>query len=171
MIAFFESVGWLDSIPGALEFLVLLAAGISALLIVKKYVYHPIKYHMDRVNRGMDTLLGYPAVVDPGTGLEIQPETPALAMRVWNLELNNAKVADALQTIAENQKELVELQAIMDERKSQGEQIIQEWTQWRMQHENEAKAREERIGEWEAWRQEQTLMMEAIAHAHEDPHK
>ena len=73
-------------VPAFLEFIILLAAAVGGFIALKKSVYNPIKKFSNRVNSGMDTLLGYPAVHDPGSGKELKPPTPPLALRVDTLE-------------------------------------------------------------------------------------
>lgn len=161
---------WFESIPAVIELFLLLAAGGSAAWGIWMGVYKPLRRHFNRVNAGMDTLLGYPAVKDPGSGREIQPATPPLAARVYDLEETNKKMAEALEVLASNQRQILQLQEEMDARKAVGEQIVSEWMKWREAHELEAQRREERIAEWEAWRHEQNLLMEALQNAHQPPH-
>jgi hypothetical protein len=157
-------------VPAGIEFLILLAAGVTALYTLHKYVWKPLRSFHVKVNRGMDTLLGYAAVEDPATGRQIQPATPPLANRVYELEQANGKIADALTTLTTIQKDVVKLEKAWQKRESDGMQIIQEWTDWRKHHEEEAAKREERLAEWEAWRQDQNIMMEAMQNVHDDPH-
>jgi hypothetical protein len=158
-------------VPAGLEFLILLAGAVGALYSLHKYVWKPIRAFSQKLNRGMDTLLGYAPVLDPATGRVIQPETPALANRVYELEMSNGKIADALTTLVKVQADVVELEKKWQKRESDGMKIICEWTDWRQQHEAEAQQREERLAEWEAWRQDQNVMMESLQNVHEDPHK
>ena len=124
-------INHLDDVPPMLElFLLAVTAGGTAWALWLG-VYKPIRGHMTRVNAGMDTLLGYPAVKDPGSGREIQPATPPLAARVYDLEETNKKMADALEVLAANQHQLLHLQAEMDERKRVGDKLIADWTVWR----------------------------------------
>lgn len=162
---------WFPAVPGVLGFIVLIGAAIAAGVTIKKYVVDPVRQFNVKVNKGMDSLLGYAAVTDPATGREIQPATPPIADRVYDLEQTFKKVAEALDAIAQNQRAVIELQARWDEQNKAGEQIIREWTEWRKAHEVEADAREQRLAEWDKWRQEQTVMVEAMKHAHDLPHR
>ena len=121
----------LDGVPAVLEVLLLLLTTAAAAWGAWLAIYRPMRRHFERVNAGMDTLLGYPAVKDPGSGREIQPATPPLAARVYDLEETNKKMADALEVLAANQHQLLHLQAEMDERKRLGEKLIADWTLWR----------------------------------------
>lgn len=121
----------LKDVPAALEIFLLVVTAAGAAWALWLGVYKPVRRHMTRVNAGMDTLLGYPAVQDPGSGREIQPATPPLAARVYDLEETNKKMADALEVLAANQHQLLHLQAEMDERKRLGDQLVADWTLWR----------------------------------------
>lgn len=121
----------IGSVPGILEFIVLLAAAVGGFFALKKYVYAPIKKHFKTVDAGMTTLLGYPEVKDPGSGRTIQPATPPLSARVYDLEATNKKMADALEIIAENQKTILRIQRDFDDRKAYGDQIVADFVAWR----------------------------------------
>lgn len=73
-------------VPALLEFIILLAAAVAGFITLKKTVYNPLREFSNKVNSGMDTLLGYPAVLDPGSGKELKAPTPPLALRVDSLE-------------------------------------------------------------------------------------
>lgn len=122
---------WFDKVPATLEFIALLAGAVTAFFVLKKAVYEPIKRHFDRVNAGMETLLGYDEVKDPGSGRVIQAATPPLALRVYDLEQTNKAIADALTTMAQNQHDLIELQREFEDRKVKGEEIVREFTEWK----------------------------------------
>jgi hypothetical protein len=171
MIFVLFTLAFFSGAPAWLELIVLLGAALGALVTIKKYVWKPIKEFNTKVNRGMDTLLGYAPVLDPATGREIQAQTPPLANRVYGLEVAHAKIADALETFAKTHETVVDLQQRWEEREVIGMQIIQEWTDWRDMHEKEAQQREARLAEWDQWRQEQTMMTEAMKNAHDLPHK
>lgn len=157
---------WFDGIPPALEGVCLVAAAVAAVIALYRTVYCPIRRHFRRVNAGMDTLLGYPEVTDPGSGRVIQDATPPLALRVYDLEQTNSKMADALATLALNQQRLTKLEAAWEERERLGRQIVEEWMEWRTAHEEEARVREARIAEWERWRVSQTRTVAEIAETH-----
>jgi hypothetical protein len=161
----------IGNLPAGLEFIVLLAAAVTGVYTLHKYVWKPIRAFNTKINRGMDTLLGYSPVLDPATGREIQAATPPLANRVYELEKANSQIAEALQTLAKTQKAVVRLEEAWNKRETAGMQIIQEWTDWREHHEKEAAQREERLAEWDQWRQEQTVMVEAMKNSHDLPHK
>jgi hypothetical protein len=161
----------LSGLPAWLELIVLLGAALGAVITIKKYVWTPIKAFNTKINRGMDTLLGYSPVLDPATGREIQAATPPLANRVYELEKANSQIAEALQVLAKTQKAVVRLEEAWNQREATGMKIIQEWTDWREHHEKEAQQREERLAEWDQWRQEQTVMVEAMKNSHDLPHK
>jgi hypothetical protein len=170
MIFVLFTLAFLSGLPAWLELIVLLGAALGAVVTIKKYVWKPIRRFNTKINRGMDTLLGYSPVLDPATGREIQAATPPLANRVYELEKANSKIAEALETLANTQKAVVRLEEAWNHREAAGLQIVQEWTDWRDMHEKEAQQREERLAEWDAWRQEQNIMMEAIRNVHEGPH-
>lgn len=121
----------LDGVPPLLEVFLLVVTAAGAAWGAWLAIYKPLSRHFDRVNAGMDTLLGYPAVKDPGSGREIQPATPPLAARVYDLEETNKKMADALEVLAANQHQLLHIQAELEERKRIGDQLIADWTLWR----------------------------------------
>lgn len=123
----------MDGVPWALELLVLLSAAVGALFALHRTVYLPTKRHFARVNAGMDTLLGYPAVKDPGSGREIQPATPPLAARVYDLEQANMKMADAMTLLADNQQRILALENAWQERQRVGQAIVEDFTAWREQ--------------------------------------
>lgn len=160
-------LNFIPSVPVFIEWVILLAAFVAALYALKKTVYDPVKKFNTKVNRGMDTLLGYGAVLDPASGREIQAATPPLANRVYQLEQANSQIADALTTLAATSKAVVDLQSQWEDREKAAADVINAWTDWREHHEQEADARETRLAEWEAWRQEQNLLMEGIKHAHD----
>ena len=147
---------------GAAEWIITVAAVLTALGIIGgvayRYVWRPLRAFNEKINRGMDTLLGYSAVTDPATGRVIQDKTPPLANRVWHLEETMRKIGDAMETFARTHDLVVELEKRWDEREKTGAAIVLEWTRWREAHEQEAAAREQRIADWEAWRAEQTLL-------------
>lgn len=98
----------------------------------------PARAHFRRVDEGMSTLLGYPEVKDPGSGRVIQPPTPPLAARVYDLEATNRKMADALETIADNQRTLIALEKRFEDwvkdseaRRLKGEAIVADYMRWR----------------------------------------
>lgn len=94
-------------------------------------VYRPLRKHFERVNRGMDTLLGYPPVLDPGSDREIQPATPPLASRVWDLEQTHVQMVEALKTLADNQQRLLDLREELDERRKTGDLFLEDFAKWR----------------------------------------
>jgi hypothetical protein len=149
-------LNWLSGVPALLELLILVLTAAGLVWGAWRGIYGPAKRHFNRVNAGMDTLLGYPAVNDPGSGREIQPATPPLAARVYDLEDTNKRMVEALSVLADNQQRLMRLESSWEERERLGEQIITEWVEWRTAHEEEARAREARITEWEQWRVRQT---------------
>lgn len=155
-------MGWTLGIPPVLEIIILIAAAVGAVYTLHKTVWKPLKHVYQRWNSGMDTLLGYDAVKDPGTGKEIQPRTLPLAHRVWELEQTNKKVAEALEVLAQNQTIVVDLQNKWDEREKTGNAIIAEWTAWRDAHELETQERHQQVMEWEVWRSEQQSLWELV---------
>lgn len=124
---------WFSGVPPVLELAVLVASAVAALFALYKTVYTPIRHHFNRVNAGMDTLLGYPAVKDPGSGREIQAATPPLAARVYDLEETNKQMASALGVLADNQQRILDLEAEWAERKRTGQRIVDDFTAWREQ--------------------------------------
>ena len=146
----------------AAEWVITVAAVLTGLGVIAgvvyKYVWKPVRSFNEKINRGMDTLLGYDAVKDPATGREIQKRTPPLANRVFDLEEAIVKIGAAMETFAKTHNLVVELERRWDEREKIGQAIVTEWTAWREAHEKEAVAREERLAEWEQWRSEQTLL-------------
>ena len=180
----------------AAEWVITVAAVLTGLGVIAgvvyKYVWKPVKAFHQKVSRGMDTLLGYGAVVDPATGRVIQADTPPLANRVYDLEEAFKQVSNAVKQSTTTHNELLKLQRSQEERdKAQAErdreglQIVHEWTRWREKHEEEAdlrearlaewnakeEEREERMARWEQWRQEQTVLLEAMKAAQGLPAK
>jgi hypothetical protein len=121
----------IEGLPIYLDLIILLGGAGTVVATFYRFVLLPSRRHFNRVNAGMDTLLGYPAVKDPGSGREIQPATPPLAARVYDLEATNAKMADALEVIAHNQKTILAMEQQFEERRIRGEQIVKEFTAWR----------------------------------------
>src|SRR5689334_18830515 len=115
---------------------VLTAVGIIAAAVFK-YVWRPVRAFNEKINRGMDTLLGYQAVTDPATGRVIQPDTPPLANRVYDLEEAITKIGVAMETFAKTHDLVIELEKRWDERERAGLAIVNEWTKWREAHERE----------------------------------
>lgn len=106
----------ITQVPGWMELVILLAAFIGAVIAIKKTVYNPIKQFNAKVNAGMDTLLGYPAVHDPGSGRQLKAATPALALRVETLE-------DAMHKLIDNQERLLSVT-----------ERLQSLEEWRINH-------------------------------------
>ena len=159
-----------DELPKWLNLIIMLGGAAAVIFGLWKSVIKPAKGLYNKVNSGMDTLLGYPPVLDPGSGKELKPATPALALRVDNLEEAQTSIAQAVASMAHTNELVMELQKRWDERDKVGTQIVKEWTDWRNAHELEAQKREERLAEWEVWRQEQNMMMESMKNVHDLPH-
>lgn len=84
----------LVSIP--LEVVALAGAAVGASLTVYRFVIRPVLAWGHKVNSGMDTLLGYPPVLDPGSGRVLKAATPALAQRVEAVEEATLLLAQVL---------------------------------------------------------------------------
>ena len=119
---------WIPQVPAFFELVILVAGFVAAVYALKKGVYNPIRDAVGKLNRGMDTLLGYGAVLDPASGKEIQPPTPPLAERVNTLEDAVHKLVD-FQALQIAHTERIEA---FDQRLNRLESNS---TQWQKEHE------------------------------------
>lgn len=127
-----------DLLEQYLGIVVALGGAAGVLGALWRYVLKPARERGRRLDQGLDTLLGYPPVVDPGSGRELQPATPPLATRVYDLEETNRKMADALETIAANQRTLIALEERFEAwvkdseaRRLKGEALVADYMRWR----------------------------------------
>lgn len=121
---------WLKNLPDIAQAVIVISAFIGAALGIYKKVYLPVSRQLLRFNSGLDTLLGYPAVHDPGTGRELQAATPPLANRVFTLEETNRDISQALTKLADNQEVLAHIQEEMEARKKVEDQFRQDFQVW-----------------------------------------
>lgn len=87
---------------------VLLGSGVTALGVLWKFVIKPVARFTKRINSGMDTLLGYPEVTDPGSGTVLKAPTPPLAHRV-------EKVEQAVLLLTETNERILKLEQLHKE--------------------------------------------------------
>ncbi|WP_156718158.1 hypothetical protein [Nocardioides sp. Leaf307] len=109
-------LNFLSGVPVIGEIIVAIAAAVAAFLLIRKVVILPAITFLKRVNGGMDTLLGYEAVLDPGSGKQLKEATPPLALRVDTLE-------EALTVLVENQSKMITVH-----------ERITALEEWRMKH-------------------------------------
>lgn len=130
---------WISGLPGALEYLVLIASAVVAVITIYKFAVKPVLAWGKKVNSGMDTLLGYPAVTDPGSGKELKPPTPALALRVDSLEDAMHRLLDLQEGQVGFNARLLELELWRKEHAEWSEQWVKEIqdsnTTWQKEHE------------------------------------
>lgn len=106
---------WVPHVPAAMDLVIAVGGVIVAIGLVYKFVFCPLRSQYLKFNRAADTMLGYPEVRDPGTGRVIQKATPALGTRVYELESAAIRMADAMESIAETQRETLALTQRMGE--------------------------------------------------------
>jgi|SRR6478735_6061948 len=154
-------MGLIASLPMLAQIIIVTAAVVTAIGVIYKFVWKPIKSVFEKWNSAMDSLVGYPAIHDR-SGTQLKAATPALANRVESLEEAFTIMANTQSKLLDLERDLASISDQLKQREQVGMEIIQEWTDWRKTHEEEAKAREERLAEWEQWRQEQTLLGSVI---------
>lgn len=118
---------FISGIPEALTFVVLLAAAVGAVYTLWRQVIKPTLQFAAKVNSGMDALLGYPEVLDPGSGDQLKAATPPMAQRVAALEDAFNRILD----LQESQLGLVERLTSLEQWKSAH---TAESIQWRQEH-------------------------------------
>lgn len=126
---------WWEHLPDVLQFVVLLAAAITAVTIFHKYVGSPLLKWFRKLDAGVDSILGYGPVLDPGTGAVIQEETEPLAVRVRRLEDAHVTAAEALRQIAQNQGMLLNFDERLLSLNERVEQADSEFRAWVREHE------------------------------------
>ncbi len=100
-----------------------LAALITAVTVIWKKVLKPIIAWFKKINRGMDSLLGYPEVLDRD-GSVLKEETPMLAKRVRAVE-------EAVLALTENTKALTDWARRLDYLERQ----VAAFLTWQKEHE------------------------------------
>ena len=139
MLATFDLLDLVLALPTLGKFLVAFAAALAAFLLIRKVVIKPVMAFVNRIYSGMDTLLGYPAVMDPGSGKELKPPTPALALRVDTLEEAMNKLIDQQEKMLGINERLLNLEAWRKEHAEWSEQWVREIqdtnTTWQKEHE------------------------------------
>jgi hypothetical protein len=108
-------MSWITSVPGMFITLAALAGALAAL---HKLVWKPIKGVFTKWNSAMDTLVGYPAVTDPGSGTILKPATPPLAKRVESVEQAVVMLTQIDKTLTEHISWSEEWTASVNERLS-----------------------------------------------------
>jgi len=126
------------------NWVITVGAVLSAWALMYKFIWLPTQRWFTKLDAGVNSILGYGPVVDPGTGLVLQAETEPLAVRVKRLEDVQAQTADALSRLAENHDQLARIQASQDDLKSAIEGLREEFEghlqlsqDWIHQHEQE----------------------------------
>ena len=119
---------------------VLLGLGVTLLLLGKKIKngFGKIVGFAKKADNAMDTLNGRDAIRHPDTGAVLAEATLPLAHRINAIETNQSEMNSAIKLLAENQTRmmkvedtLADVQAKINERDTLGQQIIDEWTDWR----------------------------------------
>lgn len=130
---------WITNVPPFFEFVILLAGFIAAVLAIYKTVVKPARKFLKRWDSAMDTLVGYPAVLDPGTGKELQPPTPPMAQRVATLEDAMTKLLDLQERQMGFNERLLELELWRKEHMQWSEGTVREIQEaniaWQKEHE------------------------------------
>lgn len=122
------------------------AAALAAFMLIRKVIIKPVMAFVNRINSGMDTLLGYGAVLDPGSGKQLKPPTPALALRVDTLE-------EAMNRLIDQQEKMLDING-----------RLLELEQWRKDHEVWSEEQMRQLHEADiAWKKEHEAM-HVLAH-------
>ena len=116
------------------DWIISIAAVLSALALIYKFVLIPTRRWFHKLDSGVNSILGYPAVTDPGTGLVIQPTTEPMAVRVKRLEDAALQTAEALTKIADNHGSLIRLETGLSELTARFETHERETYQWMQRH-------------------------------------
>lgn len=115
------------------------AAFVTAIGVIWKMVCKPILVWGKRVNNGMDSLLGYGPVTDPGTGKQLQAPTPPMAQRVADLEDAVTRMIDLQEKQQGFNERLLELELWRKEHMQFSEdkwkEMQQDQIEWRKEHE------------------------------------
>lgn len=126
------------------NWVITVGAVLSAWALMYKFIWLPTRRWFTKLDSGVNSILGYGPVVDPGTGLVLQAETEPLAVRVKRLEDVQAQTADALSRLAENNDQLARIQLGQDEMRqelaslrNELESHLQFSQEWLHQHEQE----------------------------------
>lgn len=117
---------WLPHVPAVMDLIVAVGGVLLAIGVIYKLVYLPLASQFTKFNRAADSMLGYPEVKDPGTGRVIQKATPPIGHRVFELESAAIRMADAMESIAETQRETLALAQHMRELQERFEEHEQE---------------------------------------------
>jgi len=126
---------WLPHVPAVLDIIVLVGAAVLAWVTIKKYIVKPIGSKFKKVDRAIDSVLGYPAIVDKGTGREIQPATPSMAERVKDLEDAHIRIANAMESMAKTQQEMLVVSQKVVDLSIRFDAHEQESHKWQQDHE------------------------------------
>lgn len=121
---------WLPRVPAALDLLIAVGGSLAALGIIYRFAWKPIRAGLAKANQAADSMLGYPEVVDPGTGRVIQQATPPMAHRVYALEEANTKTAHALEAVAEALTLVTDLQRRFEDHERQSHLWWREHEEW-----------------------------------------
>ena len=138
-------MNWWDAVLQNLEHLdagikIILGLLATLLLFGKKIRngWGSIKGFVRKADNALDTLNGREAIRHPDTGAVLAEATLPLAQRINTIESSQAEMSTAIKLLSENQTRmmkvedtLADLQAKLEERDHMGEQIIEEWTDWR----------------------------------------
>ena len=150
---------WLPHLPGVLDFVIAVGGFLVALGLIGKFVVRPMFAQGRKFNQAADTMLGYPEVKDPGTGRVIQVATPPLAHRVYELESAAIKMADAMMSIAETQREILELTTRIGDLQVAFEEHEQTAHAWVQQHDEQ----------FQTWIREHEALHTIVAEARSAP--